>query len=1194
MKVRFSVLIAWASLAQAFAQSPPEACSQSSSILNLEEQACPDSNSASSSTTVGPASVLTCCPAVFPGQDQRRLSSATTPNTPSRLLQGGEECRSVQVEEPYCVPEESGCSAASTTLTLNFFFEYFSLDSTELCCSECICWGDPRCVSFDGERDEWLICDDRRPSDCMHKPGRCNAITDHLDQPCEFVRRTRKKKNGFEEPFLYRGFEEDGSPCQSSAIFNGTGPFPEMLMYEANGNRVSLTLGERGVITSMAFTTGTLGTFEIEAAACIGDTSDAVWTNTNPDAQVPDTWTVNQVNPNEVLWNIQSTDFTMFADVTCAKITDFRSRLDVEILLPFSSDDRNDQSILTETGGFCFTNMIEGRTPGALTREESEQCLFDEIGGCLEACKALVTPACNSDNKDDNLHEWCSENDLSGLNTPLTEEECFDVISNEENCTITSQNWADIVCQLDNPDDDVNDPTSGYAKCMMEIEDFGWYYYVDNRPPTSVDTVQPGECVDNVADYPESKPDECAVGVEVQYFIEGEGWITRFFIPIDSPPCNNELVLSGADFPELILNPIRLAQCESISTVCNRVNECIPTNGFEVSFEFEDTNCPTPEPTPSPSTGEPTMSPTTLAPTPNPTTEAPTFGRPTCYNCELFPDAIRPKICEFPDEFVTLGNCEQCCEPDDDEPPPPVTDQGRCRNQRTLEPYCDIESEPELCESLGNNDGLLEFRIKYDLEVDPEFCCLECAAYGDPELSSFQATGLQNLSVWIICDGRDNEGGGSCPITQAQCESQLDHEGRQCFFNQTKFDLLADVYTNIGVVGSPCEINPDSEPAVFNLYTSTTQGETFQVDTVLGERAVITSTIVTTNAGEFVITASECFGEPEDAWEGDVFSNFNKIEFDTEDQRVTPNGAERRWRLTDPSTGNFLQITCIRQEGGPPVEGLTSFRLNVDSIIERDIERVNLGTGYCPSGIVDFQQSTPTETEEGSVFFECTWSRWPQALSICKSLVDTACTVRQVPDGVMEWCRTANVFQDRINPFEACVDEILGEDRGSSTVRIGNRWARQYCVAIANNMDNGQSQNQFINNCITDIEEMTFGGIQNKVDLFGRGEVNNFNTCLENPEYGMNDDVCERGIFVEYEDEGEWIESFFVPLTQLPCSGIVSVSFNDYPELFTHPIRFRQCQQVDENDQCTTDIVCLPALGYEIEYKFSQRSRVCD
>jgi len=1152
----FLALLGWC---VASAQEP--SCISTQRRLQLEEQACPPVGP--SVETLGPVTVDSCCPAVTPGQDddQRRQLEGTNSNNFMRALQGPETCRSVEISQPYCVPESSGCNPNKTKINLDFVFDFFEVNSADLCCQECFCWGDPRCTSFDRTRQEWIVCDDRRPSDCLHKPGLCNSITDHLGETCEFVRRTRKKKNGAVEPFIYKGFKKSGSPCQSTSIYEGTGPFPTMVMFERDGIEIVLTLGDRGVTKSVDFTTGSLGTFTIESDLCIetGDEANAaelVWSNDMNNA-VPSTWTVSKVG-SEIVWEVHSEDFSVFANLTCAKTNDFRTRIDVSVRQPVGAVD--DQSIFQDPnnpGGFCFSGRIAEATPSTLTKRESEECLLKEIGGCLEACKAVVNPQCNDDNLEAYIRQWCRETDLSGVSPPLNEDECFELITMEEDCDKTSKNWANLVCQLDFPDDDQQDAESGFAKCIMTIEDFTWNDYVDMREPFAIQTPQEGECVDDPTKYPKSKPDECAVGAEVQYFVDGEGWVTAFFIPVDMPPCDNLLEIHGAVFPELVLNPIRIAQCESIEARCLNVNKCLPTNGFTVNFEFETFEC----------------------------------AEPSCYNCELFEEGVKPKVCDFGDDFKPLGNCSQCCEPDIGENPP-VAEQGRCRNQRTLHPYCDESEEPDRCDLLKES-GMLEFKINYlPPDTKPENCCLECSAYGDPELTSFKSDGLQELDAYIICDGRRKGRRQRCPITENTCEEELDHEGRTCFFNQTKADLIGNTYSNIGAIGSPCEINFLSSKAVMNLYTVTT-GDQYELNVTLGERAVIDDVKIVTSSGTFVLDAERCFGDPMLAWDGDVFSAFEMIEFDTEDQLANPRGAERGWKLTDPETGIFVGLTCIKMialDGPPESEGIVGYRINVNSIIESDDMRGLNGTGYCPTGIIDFQKGTVTDTSDGSVFDECTWQRWPQALTLCKALLNPGCTIRQVPKKVKKWCKTANVMNDEANPADACKDTILA---GANLEEIGANWAVQYCMAISNNRPDTHSLDQWMIQCLGEINENTFG-IDAQIQMFGRGERNSANTCQENPMYGLQDDVCERGIFVEYEQsEGVWVEAFFVPYTQLPCDGIVKVSASDFEELFTNPIRFRQCQQVAGNG-CALDATCLPAQGYSIEYKFSQAEEVCE
>eukprot|EP00512_Aurantiochytrium_limacinum_P002954 CAMPEP_0171505256 /NCGR_PEP_ID=MMETSP0958-20121227/12125_1 /TAXON_ID=87120 /ORGANISM="Aurantiochytrium limacinum, Strain ATCCMYA-1381" /LENGTH=171 /DNA_ID=CAMNT_0012041387 /DNA_START=64 /DNA_END=576 /DNA_ORIENTATION=+ len=148
-----------------------DGCTLSSTQLTLESFACSEENEplSASTSTVGPASVETCCPNINAGSDSRRLldslmNISKLSMSEARKLQSSDLCRTVQISDAYCDESSTGCNPDDAVLKLDFSFAYEAVASEELCCSACVCWGDPRCTSFDGSRANWIICDDRRAS----------------------------------------------------------------------------------------------------------------------------------------------------------------------------------------------------------------------------------------------------------------------------------------------------------------------------------------------------------------------------------------------------------------------------------------------------------------------------------------------------------------------------------------------------------------------------------------------------------------------------------------------------------------------------------------------------------------------------------------------------------------------------------------------------------------------------------------------------------------------------------------------------------------------------------------------------------------------------------------------------------------------------------------------------------------------
>jgi len=1141
----------------------------------------------------------------------------------ARKLQSSDLCRTVQISDAYCDESSTGCNPDDAVLKLDFSFAYEAVASEELCCSACVCWGDPRCTSFDGSRANWIICDDRRASNCLHGPVRCENQKDPWGNKCEYVRNTRVPNSEDDKPWWY-SWDQSGSPCQSTSIWEGT-KFPTMIMYEGSDQVITLTLGERGIVSALNVTQTSGETFAITSTDCLADSSASAWTSSSS-SSIPSTWTVTVESDSRTRWSIQNDDASAFTSILCQATSDYRSRLDVNIKVPTAGD-----APLSSSGdGFCNTGTIseDAKGTGTLSVEQDDECLREELGGCIEACKALVDATCLESNLETHVRYWCDMNDYAGVLPAINStEDCVSRIIDEENCTETSYNWADIVCQIDNMNSDKSGyDESGYLQCLADIEDFTWFQYVQDRPSYSVVSSgsAPTECISDVIEYSKSKPYDCAVGVQVQSLNPETGdYDDEFFIPVDSPPCDDVLNISGADFPNIMTRPIRLVQCESLQSQCAIENSCLPTNGFEVSFEYTMKFCPTSKPTQSPTltpTSSPTLVPTdapTLAPTkvpsaaptstptltPTPESDYPRTGSPvtteeasSCYECSVG-SGRQPEICTTDDVYMYLGQCETCCQ-SDATTLPELTEYGYCRTQETERAYCNMtdSNQAQWCEQLDNHEGTLEINITYASAEDvPLSCCPDCSVYGDPELISFKTTSF-NISAWIICDGRvQTEDDEACPIEEDTCISEVDHNGNACYYNKTRAELISSSsQANIGAIGSPCQANPASGPAVMEVYTI--PGGDFAINTILGERAVVNAAVFTVGGNNYTLTASDCFGGAGSGWDASIVNVLQNVTFDNEDQNPTVRGATRSWSFVYDET-IYVEITCLKMiaQGGD-AEGITGYRLDLDHIIDVDEDRAtgdtSNATGFCPTDVINFQQATPTKVGADSVFYDCTWQQWSMALTLAKALVAPATidSTAEIKSAVQTWCKTANVFTTSNDASAACFSKIWGS--GTSMVKVGERWTEQYCTAISSKRGTWTLK-RWNSQCTSDIYQETFG-ITTYVAMYGTGEVDTDNTCMSDPSYTTSDNICTEGIFVEYYDEtsGSWVEEFFVPSLSLPCNGLISLSYSDYPNLFQNKIRFRQCDQ-QANNGCSLAYSCMSAQGFEVSYKFSHSGDIC-
>lgn len=1114
-----------------------------------------------------------CCPS--PSLSARRLLGITSDTLPRQMQSTSENCQSYEIIDPFC-PD---CNLETISLSLTVQFSNPQVLSNETCCSECNCWGDPRCTSFNGTRANWVVCDDRN-SQCEHGPVRCENRKDPWGGSCEFVKRSRKPESDDPQPWWY-DWDTSGSPCQATPVWEEE-QFPYMVMYDGEGQVINLTLGERGIISSVQVTEESTD-YTLDARDCFVNANSSAWTVTG-DSFFPSTWNLTVESSTLYRWNIQNLDKTVFTSIVCYQSSDYRSRLDITVRQIASST-----SDLNSVQGFCKSGIIsenfaESRT---LSIEEDDACLRKELGTCVEACKALVDSSCSETNLQANVREWCSINDLTGIVTNFTIDSidtCISYICGDGNCfdecSNTSQNWADLVCQIDSMNiDRTGYDEAMYRDCAADIAETSWFQYAADRQAYIVRNFgyfSDAECLESVSEYPSSKPYPCAIGAQIQTKNPDTGeWEDEFFIPVENPLCENA-TLSALDYPNLVTRPIKVSQCDMLGSDCAVENDCLPVPEISVTIMVENELCPTPAPT--------------IAPTEPPIT----IENTTCAVCTTRDANLYPQICVTEtSDFQALSDCDRCCS-ELNATVLNLTDYGYCRTQETERAYCDLANatDVEYCENLLGNNGVLSLNITYTNTANTTSCCPECIAYGDPELIPFNETEYV-VDAWVICDGRSPD---TCKVDEGVCTAQLDHEGNNCTYDSQRAAWLEQYgQFNIGAIGSPCIASNQSSPAVMELYTL--PEKEMSIKTTLGERAVMVDARFTfANTTSYTLSANTCFDGPGSGWTKDgsnvttdeVAAAFSFLQYDTADVNSVTRGASRTWVL-EFNNSLHVQITCQKMiaQGGD-IQGLAGYRLDFDHIIDTNEERAfsTNSTGFCPTAEIDFMEATRTDLSDDSAFSKCTWMRMNVAVALAKSLVDPTATYSEteIRAAVETWCNTANVYQTKKDPTAECVKAIWTSGNLEGT---GKKWAYQYCKAI------GSSNPE---KCRNGILENTYS-IQQSVEAFGTGKVTTDNTCskTKTDEYTTSTDVCEQGFFIDYFDEStsEWIQELFVPSLELPCSGgTIDLTYEKRPHLFNNRFRIRQCDPSVENG-CNLATSCSAARAYTASYRFSQDATVC-
>lgn len=548
--------------------------------------------------------------------------------------------RKLQAGEPLaeCIEGEA---------VLEMDVRFLSSEFDEACCLTCSCFGDPRCVDFEGESALWVLCDGRGPIDpndpgsqCEIQEEVCLQQRDHENNVCNWIELTEEEEENWKTL-------TNGSRC----VQNEDSGDSLITMYEFDEFAFTVRQAERGVIDKVLLRLED-ETFSLTAEDCMTGDFNTSWRleeNGEVDRPPGSILAVQTVDGfEEIVWAISQTLTTIHVRLRCLKQRNEKGdesapRIHVEALVEPESDfgPRNNLD------GFCFSGEfdVEGTTENTEKIEAGEGCLVSGLATeeTLDIARALcgesvihsLIPTC--------LVSWCQENFFPSFDDYM---EC--VISFGDGTD--GFNFDETFCRA------MTFTETNKTICLDKWETIGPVatiekFYTSLNPPDLEDS-----CAESIEELP-SKLGDCEAGVELQFLDANLEWQTFLALPERFPPCGN-LVFNIIDHSELFENPIRWKQCTIPSTCITAINSlCKQQTRFvsdllllperEIST-FAPTNPPTNSPTESPFT-EPTEFPTNF-PTDSPTTsptDSPSFSPTSSFD----PQSNVPTA--FPTDFPT-------------------------------------------------------------------------------------------------------------------------------------------------------------------------------------------------------------------------------------------------------------------------------------------------------------------------------------------------------------------------------------------------------------------------------------------------------------------------------------------------------------------------------------------------------------
>jgi len=577
----------------------------------------------------------TCCPA----RDTRKTLPCQT------IDPTGEACRVSGLQIPYCdeandldSPECRFLALDPGNLTLTVSPVLRDSGDQGGCCLSCTCYGDPNCISFNGTKASWRLCDARDPSrDCRHTRSACESSTDHEGNECKW------RQN-------YLSNWQSGGRCQPD---EKAGP-SWLLMYAVDDFSFQVMQEERGVIREVFMQTAD-GNFSMNANDCFaGAALETTWTFSGPDGSLIPVWAENWVRDDlpgiyDIEWYIFDQTTEIQVNIRCTGTanpsgTEYgNNRLNVDAVI----DPVGDQSDAFETlrigaTGFCVTGSLIDETTtvsslGSLLQhlEVEKQCGSIRTDVNILVTLEIARTLCGTSTTINGI-PLCFNSFCEQYARPNQEvAECKDHFKNE--------NPEKAFCHS------VSASQIRREQCKDNIDEFGW-------GPTTIDFFmrvesQLLECVNRSDELPTSLR-RCEEGVVLQFqAVPGDdhSWTDYLAFPKNQPLCNGTLIFTAASDRVLFTSPIRFEQC-SLEPSCGVLEKCMFVPEFlgNLSFVHNDFNIgrpsrsPTPRPTQNPTlspvptrspTDTPTITPTTLPPTRSPAstdspTESPT-GPPT-------------------------------------------------------------------------------------------------------------------------------------------------------------------------------------------------------------------------------------------------------------------------------------------------------------------------------------------------------------------------------------------------------------------------------------------------------------------------------------------------------------------------------------------------------------------------------------
>ncbi|GBG30133.1 Hypothetical Protein FCC1311_063532 [Hondaea fermentalgiana] len=520
----------------------------------------------------------------------------------------GAACRVSGFQEPICSdlsnPTEN-CLALSenpdeATLILSDL-AFTDGGATGGCCETCTCYGDPNCISFNGTKTSWRVCDarDTDTNKCKINKSTCNSVVDTNGNACEW------------KPDSWESWWESGSPCQPASGGNPSW----LLMYQADDFGMFVRQEERGVIRQVYIMTSAAN-YSLDATDCLESTTlSGSWN------LVGDSWpsyTSNWVRTSsddvfDVTWYVVDGATNIQASITCLGTVNpddadkelseqeyGNYRINVDAVIEPNENWIQERDNLN---GFCYTNSLitdvstEAEIASLEQHLETEALCADketvyDTAVALDVARQLCGNGVNLAGMQAECFEPFCENYAPLASSSIDVDTCIEYFADLE--------VAEGFCRV------AFSSTANIEQCIDDASEFN----LTDSIITFLNTAGGSNttCISSIDELDTSLA-SCVSGVTLQYQAtagDETSWTDYKAFPSGRGLCSQEIDIPYNGNEVLFTNPIRMEQC-SRDPSCGPVEQCNWVDGVEFTLTVSTPQLVNPGSTP---TQEPTTGPT--------------------------------------------------------------------------------------------------------------------------------------------------------------------------------------------------------------------------------------------------------------------------------------------------------------------------------------------------------------------------------------------------------------------------------------------------------------------------------------------------------------------------------------------------------------------------------------------------------